>query len=144
MIRVGSICYGVTIDPRFVYIPAKRRRSPVPKVLVAVLALAIAAVGAVAAIKAYEANKVTVDPASVGTVIEQEIRNATTISINVTCPSGIPMETGRIFDCIAAPLVPDGSSEDLRVTEDDAHGHFHWQPTLQYTVGGQQLSGGSN
>ncbi len=80
---------------------------------------------------------------SVDLAIEQEWHNAVGTDITVDCPTGVPVETGWIFDCNVTPIIPDGTVFVFRVTEDDTHGHFHWQPTSQGTISGRPATGGS-
>ena len=47
--------------------------------------------------------------------------------IDVSCPGGIPLEAGATFTCTAS--APDGSTQDILVTQTDDQGDVTWTPT---------------
>ena len=60
--------------------------------------------------------------------LEQSIRDQLGVAVTVSCPSDIPLGTGNITDC----TVTDGVDRKyLRITQDDANGHYTWEITSQ-------------
>lgn len=82
----------------------------------------------------------TLNSAGIGSQIGSELTQFTGQEQTVTCPEAVPLETNYIFDCTLV-VTADGGGYDIRVTENDARGHYTWQVTPQHV--GPAFSGGS-
>jgi len=73
------------------------------------------------------AGSTTLDAGSVESAIKS---NFPTIQ-SISCPSGVPIATGRTFTCMASNV--DGSTTQYNATETDNNGHFNVAPAAAGT-----------
>lgn len=60
--------------------------------------------------------------------LEKAIEDQAGVPVTVECPKDIPLQKGKITDC----TVSDGIDRKiLRITQDDAEGHYTWEITPQ-------------
>jgi hypothetical protein len=77
----------------------------------------------------------TVDATQVEQQIEQQLSTATTKVTSVSCPDGVPSQTGTKFTCSAK--LSGGGSADVQVVETQAPDHF----TYSFKPGTVKISG---
>ena len=60
--------------------------------------------------------------------MEKAIEEQIGMPVTIECPADIPLQKGKITDC----TVTDGTvTKYVRLTQDDAEGHFTWEVTTQ-------------
>lgn len=97
------------------------------------LGVAIAAVLVAMGLRSHPQRGRSLDTAGIAAAIQAHQTSSPGQDATVTCPPSEPFQTGKIFDCT---LVNNGTTVLVRVTEDDAEGHYHWQITDQTPMGG--------
>lgn len=105
--------------------PTQRRRTwVVATALVVVLALVV---GLVLWLPQALSGRHELDTDAVAAQVSDTLSRGTGTQVDVSCPSGIPLEAGSTFTCTAT--APDGSSQDILVTQTNDQGDVTWSPT---------------
>jgi len=68
----------------------------------------------------------TIDSRSVEATVQSALVKQGFPNPALSCPDGQPLRRDYIFDCTVAGA---GTTTKMRITEDDAEGHFHFEPS---------------